>query len=359
MFARRLRVAIFVCAGVAALTVTSTATAAFVPRLAVSHTNMSLQGTGTNVIRVTVPRDDDALFRAVIYAPPGYTYNLSQSAGIQVGTVTAQVLVREPIAGAVLPLTGTIVSDAPGNHVTNQCAPGLHSAVWILVLQASGQELRVPVYVDIASQAETSFASLKMTTCLPSPHIPASAGGAAFGAKLIQAQLNIESVRAPNRADMYQWRVVATPWLAPATPNVPQTAEARALIGFPSAASLALRVVQRRRSVTWSGRLTEGGEGIQGIRVQMLRGGARGALRARVQKTTNARGAYSGTIRFRGRGRVVTRIQIRAVVPERVSNVCSEPTVSPTPTPRGCVSETRAFFTVTSPIRRAVIRARR
>ena len=198
--------------------------AAFTPTLAIGHTPPTAGSSATS-FRLTVPRDDDALFKASFYVPAGYTATLGQAPGTQLGTVAAQVLVREPIAGAVLPLTGTVVvtDQATVGASVAQCTQTLaaHAGYWVLVLQAAGQELRVPMVIDPAPAALASVASYVMQVCLPSPHIPVSAGGATFGAKLIQAQINLSNVlSAPSSGGTYRWHAVTTPW-----PNGPGPAE--------------------------------------------------------------------------------------------------------------------------------------
>ena len=321
----------------AALAVASAAAAAFTPSLAVGHTPPTAGSSGTTAVRVTVPRDDDALFRAQIYVAPGYTANLTQAPGSQLGTVTAQVRVREPIDGAVLPLTGTIVvtDQATVGAAGAQCTgTPVHAAYWVLVLQASGQELRVPMFVDPASGAVAAVASHVLTVCLPSPHIPVAAGGATFGAKLIQAQLNLRGVfTAPTGSASHRWNVVATPWPnGPGLPNAAGTVSAQAVVSLPAAVSLA--ATSRKRVVTIRGRVTEAGSGIAGQQVT-LRVGTR-SYRAR----TNASGAYRLAVRVRKGARVAVRATV--AVPAR-SAACTTP--SPFPVP--CVGETRQFFTAT------------
>src|SRR3712207_6719308 len=229
---RRLRLLLLACASLGALTLASTALAAFTPQIAVSNRPMATNANGTTMIRITVPRTDDALFRADIYVPAGYTAPLNQTFGADIGDVDAQVEVREPVAGAVLPVSGNILVENPANHTTSPCAPGVHTAVWMLVLQASGNELRVPAYVDRLTGPNANLGAYRIRVCLPSPHIPASSGGATFGAKLIRAQLNLVNVfRTPTTAGEYRFTMVATPWTAPATPNAAGTVEARATIG--------------------------------------------------------------------------------------------------------------------------------
>ena len=164
--------------------------------MSVSHKPAGAGASGLASIRVTVPRDDDAL-AAIQFAPLGYTATLGQAVGTTLGSVTAQVQVREPIAGAVLPVTGTIqVADpaAVAANVTQCTGTPTHAAVWVLVLQAAGQELRVPVAVDLAPATFSTFASHLLAICLPNPNVPVAAGGATFGAKLINAQLNLRNI---------------------------------------------------------------------------------------------------------------------------------------------------------------------
>jgi hypothetical protein len=343
---RRFRVALLACAGAASLMSTGSAFAEFVPQLQVSQVPARTGSAGVSHLRFTIPREHDALFKVTFYAPAGYTANLTAAAGTQLGTVAAQAQVREPIAGAVLPLTGTLVAENPANFTTSPCAPGLHGAVWTIVLPAPGVEpLRVPVYVDQTTGAEATFASTKMQICLPSPHIPASAGGATFGAKVIQAVLQVQGVfTSPTARGEYVWRAVATPWAPPATPNVPGTVQAKATIGLPASLTINARVTSRaRRTVLVSGRLTEGGEGISRARVQVFVNNRRPA-----RVTTGGNGRYAVTMKMARRGTYSFRAT--SAVAAR-SETCSDPAPLPLP----CVSQNAAFYAVASSTVRARI----
>jgi hypothetical protein len=328
---RRLRLLLLAVASLGALALSSSALAAFVPQLAVSNNPRGTGANGSAIFRVTVPRTDDAVFRIDIYVPAGYTAPLAQNVGATIGRVSAQVEVREPIAGAVLPVQGNILVENPANHTTSPCAPGAHTAVWMLVLQASGQELRVPAYVDRLEGAAAQLGAYRIRFCLPSPHIPAAIGGATFGAKLIQAQLELTQVFAtPATSGEYLWRAIATPWAAPATPNAGATVEARATIAFPTAVTVSAS--SRRKVLTVRGRVVEGPAGVSGANVTVRIG--RRAFRVR----SSATGAFTVRLRFRRAGR--TTVQAAASVPVRTAT-CSGPSAAPA----GCVSHTRAFFT--------------
>ena len=336
----KLRMLLLACTGVMGLVLASGALAAFVPSIAIRHAPPTLNSNGATSIRVSVPRDDDPLARALIYVPTGYTAVLNQAAGTQIGTVDAQVQVREPIAGAVLPLTGTITTAAPASFASNPCAPGVHGAVWVMTLQASGQTLTVPVYVDQTFGVETALGAYKLTVCLPSPNIPASAGGATFGAKLILAQLNFQQgiLSTPANRGTYRWQLLATPWptTAAGPPNAAGTVSAQGRVMLPG--SLTLRATSRRGRVTISGGVLEGGTGVARQQVRLRVGTRTFTVR------TNAGGAF--------------RLVVRRGVRQRVSitgtaNVAARPITcsSPSPFPGiACVSETLQFFVVSRSI---------
>jgi hypothetical protein len=340
----RVRLLLLACTSAVGLVLASGALAAFVPSIAIRHASPTLNSNGPLSIRVSVPRDDDPLFRAVIYAPPRYAAIINQPAGTQIGTVTAQVRVREPIEGAVLPLTGTITTAAPLDHVANQCAPGVHGAVWILSLQASGQTLTVPIYVDQTLGIETAIGSYRLTVCLPSPNIPASSGGATFGAKLILAQLNLQQgiFSAPVDRNTYRWHLLATPWPTSAAgpPNIAGTVSAQGRVMLP--VSTALRATSRRGVVTITGNVLENRTGVNRQPVRLRVGNRTFTVR------TNTAGRFRLVVR-RARGARVA-VTLTANVPAR-----SIPCSAPSPFEGvNCVSETQQFFVVTRTIRHRV-----
>jgi hypothetical protein len=336
--------------GALSLVLAGGAVAAFTPALAIGHQPPTPGSTGTTSIRVTVARDDDAVARASFYVPLGYSATLNQAAGAELGTATAQILVQEPIAGAVLPLNGTIsVADPaalvrPTNTtsiattVTRCTGTPTHTAIWLATLQASGQNLDVPVAIDAATAPISTFASYVMTFCLPSPNIPLAQGGAPFGAKLINAQLNLRgSFTAPSSAGTYRWHIVATPWPSgPGLPNVAGTVTAQGTAALPGAISVA--ATSKKRVLTITGRLTEGGQGI-GSRTVTLRVGTKG-----YSVRTNAAGRYTKTVRI-ARGSRVT-IRATAAVPARTGACTTTSPFAPIP----CVSDTSEFFTATRSI---------
>jgi hypothetical protein len=341
---KRLRLLLLGLAATVSLAFAGSALAAFTPTMSVSAKPARTGSPGLTSIRVTVPRDDDALARIQMFAPSGYTATFGQAIGGEIGSVTAQVQVREPIAGAVLPITGTIqVADpaAVTAAVTLCTGSATHAALWVLVLSASGQELRVPVAVDAAAGPVAAFASYLLTICLPNPNIPVAAGGATFGAKLINAQLNIRSVFSTPQSDGdYIWRAVATPWPnGPGAPVASLTREARAHINLPAVVTVnakAGKKVRGFRTVTVSGTARESTSSLSGASVRITVGSAVKTVR------TNANGAYRTTFRLRA-GRRYTAA-VRLTVPERTApSACS--TAGPFQAQGvACATETLAFY---------------
>lgn len=338
---RTIRMMLLGVASLVTLAFAGVASAAFNPTLAIGHTPPTAGSSNTS-FRLTVPRDDDALFKASFYVPAGYTGTLGQAPGTQLGTVAAQVLVREPIAGAVLPLTGTVVvtDQATVGASVAQCTQtaAAHAGYWVLVLQAAGQELRVPMVIDPAPAPLASVASYVMQVCLPSPHIPVAAGGATFGAKLIQAQINLNNVlRAPTSGGTYRWHAVTTPWPnAAAPPNVAGTVTAQGTVALPGAVSVAAK--SKKRVVRITGRLTEGGQGIASRAVTVRVGTKNYSVR------TNATGRFTKVVRIAKRSRVT--IRATAAVPARTGACTAASPFAPIP----CVTETSQFFTATRSI---------
>ncbi len=337
---RKFRMLMVGAASLVTLVFAGAAYAAFTPTLAIGHTPAAAGSSATS-FRLTVPRDDDALFRALIHVPAGYTATLGQAPGTQLGTVAAQVQVREPIAGAVLPLTGTVVvtDQATIGAAAAQCTgTATHAGYWVLVLQAAGQELRVPMVIDPVSGPLATVASYRLSVCLPSPHIPVASGGATFGAKLIQAQISLNNVlAAPSAGGTHRWHVVATPWPnGPGLPNAAGTVSAQGTAMLPGAISLSAK--SKKRVVTVTGRLTEAGQGI-GARTVTVRIGTRN-----YSVRTNASGTFRKAVRVARGSRVAVRAT--AAVPARTGACTVASPFAPVP----CVTETSQFFTATRSI---------
>jgi hypothetical protein len=341
-----LRLAIIACASVAALTLSGTALAAFTtPKLTILR-----PASGGLTIRAEQTREDDAPFQLIIYVPVGYQAQLVPQEGAQLGTVVARAQANAISPDAILELTGTIVGDptfTPQEYTTGTgClavagVAGPPAAVYRLVLTAAGQTLIVPMYAVPATGAETAFASAKLIACLPSPYIPQAAGGAAFGAKLISADLTFPTLfTPPTGAAEQRWRSIWTPYVVPAaSPNLAARVEAQAVLR--AAGRLTLRAgTYNARSRRLSVRGSLGAAGpvqlfLNNRRVATVRAGANGSF------ATSVRIARRGTYSLRARATVAAS--------ETSGCTASLPGVN-------CLRATASGFTATSATVRVRIR---
>jgi hypothetical protein len=348
----RTRLGVVAATLVGALVTTATALAAYTPRFIVNHTPYSV-ASATTTITLDVPRGDEATAKVTFYAPLGYRGVLGQAAGTQVGTVSASVLATRISADAVLPLTGTIVTDDPARYVANPCAPGAHRAVWVLRLEAAGQTIQVPVYIDVATGTEASFATFKFQACLPSPHIAPEQGGATFGAQLLTARLRLNRgvLAAPTTSGRYVWPAFFTPYpAASGVPNAGATVQSRAVVQLRGQATLNARYLRRTNTVRLSGSVLEFRIGVGGATVEIWKGVRANRLSrvARTRTRPNGRWATAGRLRPQRR----TYFRVRAVVPNRQISArgCSIAVPGLPLAPGGCVSAVYPGFTTQSRI---------
>jgi hypothetical protein len=334
---RGVRIALLLAATATALALAGGALAAYTPKIVVSHGSLTPQGGGTTDITVSVDQNDDATARALIYAPPGYTGSLG-TPGQQVGTAEAQVLTSiaptQPI-----PVKGAIMADDPSKYTVQaaQCTgTATHSAVWILQLEAAGQQLLVPAYVDaVTAPPEAAIGSFKITVCLPSPYIPPTAGGAQLGAKLVSATLHLSNVFVlPAQNGTYGWTLVATPWTVnTGTVNAAGTVQARGFVNIPVLLSLAAKYVKKTKTYTVSGKLTENLRAVAGVAVQIFGGTSASKLKRTKTVTTSSSGAFS----FKVKAKKTQYFQARVTVAARSTDCtpiipgipCSTATLDP------------------------------
>jgi len=316
---------------------------------------------GTTTIHVAIASTDDPTARATIYAPKGYSAALSTPSGTQVGTVDAKV-VADDLAGATLPVTGTIVvSDAsavltvsgaqvPITTLATQCtATPAHAAYLLLNLSAGGQSIQVPIFVDAAVGGETAFASYKLQLCLGPPDVPAGTPGrATFGIKLFEATLNLTNVFTnPSAAGPYLWSALLTP-VTPATgtANAAATIEIRSAVLLPVKLTLKGRYDKKKKKAVLNGTLTIGGlADISGIAPFLFSGPKPSKLKnaGRAGKTTKS-GAFTSTKRITKTTYFAVALGINAT--EDTAEVCQGSSLAPA----GCVSGTIGSFSVASAV---------
>src|SRR5919201_893917 len=318
-----LRGALVACAAAAALVFSGSALAAYTPHITIGHSPLALGAGGSTDLTVAFDQNDDATAKVTIYVPQGYTGTLGAAPGAQVGTIDASILASAISPTQPLPLKGT--------------------------LQAAGTELAVPLYIDtVTDPAEATVGKVRLQTCLPSPYIPQSAGGATFGAKLISATLHIASVfTLPDQNGSYGWTLVGTPYtVGTAVPNAAGTRQARGFVQLP--AQLSLKAKVKRKLATLTGALRVGSAGVAGLKVTLLAGTSRTKLKASGSTTTRSGGAYS----FKKKLRKATFFRARVTAAAR-STTCTGG-VPGIP----CASATLNPFTVQSAIVKATPKRR-
>lgn len=359
-------VLITIAAVVAALAFSATAMAqaAFAPRLIVNQDNYQPSAaSGSTEIRVRAQREENSIAKITIYAPTGYTATLGQAAGTDIGTAEAQVQAREIGENAILDITGVVrIGDATNSTLQQQALACTgrtqHGAIWLLALQAAGTPLTVPVFVNAASGAETAFSAYKIELCFPSPEIPSSQGGAAFGAKILDATLDLSRIFTnPGQRSRYTWRGVFTPYVPnTGTPNPAGTVESRGIVSIPTTLTLTARHNPKNNTYVLTGTLLEATTSGQqaasaGAPILILGGPTTRNVRVRGTARTNRRGVYTFSRRLTPR-RATFFIAARGELEIEAAGGCGAPQILPVP----CVTAT--LNDVFSPVRRLVPRRR-
>lgn len=359
---RAIRTLVLAVVSAIALSSVGTALAAYTsPKLLITDTSPSL------TINYTQDANDDPTAKLTFYAPPEYSASLTQPAGQTIGTVTAQGTAAD-LGGALLPLTGTVqVRAANGTYLSGttqvpiaaaatQCTgTATHTAYWVLILQAAGQTLELPVFVDRVTAAPASaFASTSIQACLPPPDVPTGTPGrATFGFKLTKVDFKVDNVFTSAGTGQPRWRVLATPYNpGKGTPNAAGSVEAQSVIGFPRSATLRKPAV---KAVGGTVTLRIGGSALlpagAPATLRLYRGAKSASSSSIVLRKSGD--AYTGSLRIKQTAKAqVVFLQVRASV--------AAGTVPCTPTfGLPCLSATRAAIAVRSNTVRIVIPKKR
>jgi hypothetical protein len=331
-----LRLAVLALAGTAALALAGNALAT--QKLSVRQTATSL------TIKVSQAQTDAQPAKIQIYVPTGYTINASQAPGTKIGTTTGTVFARDQ--NIPLPLSGDVVvvpatTNAPG------CDPVPHLAVWNLSLSVAGQTINLPVHVDQTGPAESALGTYKLVVCLAPSDVPqGTPGRSPFGAQLLDATFTVENVFTLPTGQAI-WKTITTPYNAGAgTPNIAGTVETRSYVA-PGTVTLSSKIVSRaRRTVRFSGRVTQAGAGVAGAQVTLVIDG-KGRFRTRTDAAGNYRVPTNPKLALKPTGRVKTSVfQARVTVAER--DITSTGCATPSQPGVTCVSATASGFTAVS-----------
>jgi hypothetical protein len=332
---RALRLAALVGASTLALAFAGSALAAYTPKFTVSH-NPANSSSATTTITIEQTQAEDATAKVTFYAPLGYSGVLNQAAGTKLGTVAAHVQATAISQDAILPINGDVIvasnADATVAAASTACTgTTTHSAFWVLALEASGQKLSVPVFIDTTTGGEATFASFKLQVCLPPP------AAATFGAKLLDAALTLTNVfNAPVSPGEYVWPAFFTPYASAAGPvNPAGTVQSRAVVRLPGQITLKGKITsKKKRTAGFTGSVTENRTAIAGARVQLLLG-----TKVGFTTTTKANGSYAFSLKKKGK-KSATTFRARVTVSARsiTAEGCAVAITNLPAAPAGCVS---------------------
>lgn len=354
---KTIRLGVGTIVALAALAFAGQAFAAYTPKLAVQ---MGAAGTS---IHLTIPSTDDPTALLVFYAPAGTVANLGATAGTTVGTLEAKAAAGA-LGGATLPLTGTVEARAAagtylssGQQVplaaaaTRCTGTTTHAAFWVLKLSAAGQTLEVPLFIDPVAGALAVAASYSLTVCLPPSDIPENLGGAAFGAKVFDANFTVKDVfTATSQTNL--WRLRATPYTpAKGTPNAPATVESQSYVETGSVTLGTIKRVLTKLAATFTiaGKVTSGAGA--SASVTLRRGTSLSRLTA-TRPAVSASGAFSSKTAVR-RGAKLQRLYVKATAtaPARDLDV----SMCKATFGVSCISATASGFTASSATRTVLI----
>ena len=334
---RSIRFLVSVAAVVSTLAFAGTATGAYNPLLLVAGGTHTLGGAGPVIVGIAQSENDDATATVKVYSPTGYGVTLGQPPGTQLGTVSGVVKIGA-LGGSRQDVTGTLKTDNPANYVTNQCAPGLHEAVWVLEFTLLGTPYRAPLYVDrVTTGPEAAYASARIQVCLASPYVDPPQG-APSRASLVIAVFTVRSVfTTPKTRGSYPWNASFVPFVpGTATPNPANSAQSTSFVRLPARLALKARRQKRgkRTFALVTACVTEAGQAVRGARV-ILYGGRtiRRAKRVGAGRT-NARGCLKTSVRVRTRAMLLfaaANIDDRQAprCQPTIEQRCSNPSIAP------------------------------
>jgi hypothetical protein len=318
------------------------ATALAVAGNAFATQRISVQQSATSLkIQVTQDQSDPQPAKITIYVPSLYQLHPTGAIGTVIGTTSGQVIARDA-GGLTLPLDGNVLVLDPAQHTKDACSPGAHLAVWDLHLTVANASIDLPVYLSATTGAETALGAAKIETCLGPADVPAGTPGRSpNGAQLLNATFTVNNQLTPPVGSS-RWTSLWVPYAAgTGKPNTAGMVEARSIVGS-GAASLVGRVTNRKQKLLQlTGRVTQGGLPVAGIRVRLLINS-----KARFSTATKNDGAYA--FRLRNTNRRVTTTFFQAVVSVAARDITGTACADPSVPGVKCVSATAGPFTARS-----------
>lgn len=313
------------------------------PSAVAAYTSTKLEVTqsgATTVAKISASPDDDPTAAARVFAPAGTRLTTNQAPGTRIGTAKASAKALG-LAGADVPLTGSILVAAPGQvplASQNACLQGVSPlATWIMALDAAGQMANFPLFLVATTGPTTALGPAYVQICLPPPDVPESQGGAPFGLKLYGATLSITGVFSP--VSLGAWIAFWTPYTPGAgTPNVGGTIATPAAV---APGGVAIVAKKSGRGAVVTGAVTQAGQP-RGAATVTITGGA-----TKAKLTTTKRVRVGATGKFRATFAVGTFFRATAVAtPAAAAPLCAQLSAALAPIP--CVNPTVNGFTVKS-----------
>jgi hypothetical protein len=361
------RLALLGCAGALALAAAGQALAAYTPKLVVQ------MGDAGTTIKLSIPSTDDPTANLTFFAPAGTGASLGASPGSTIGVLDAKATAAA-LGGATLPLTGSVqVRAADGTYLSGgQQVPlataamrctgtATHAAFWVLVLTAAGQTLEVPLLVDPVTSAPLSDkVAFSLTICLPPSDIPESLGGAAFGAKVIEANFTVKGVFSPTTAGENVWRLRATPYNpGKGTANLAATVETQS---FVESGNVTLGVPSRtltRLAAAFqvSGTVKTSGLSDTTPTVSLTRGSTATKVSVFARPAVRPNGTYTARFAIRRLPRRAQTLFVQAVATAAQRDLAATACKATFGVP--CIGATASGFADTSGVRRIVVPRRR
>jgi hypothetical protein len=267
-----------------------------------------LVGKPVTIVFNVAPFDADSLNAASVslYAPTGFTFDLSGRPAAVVGQVVA--------------LSGFTDADLavadPAAHTNDACAPGLHAAVWTATVTIDGTATPITLYVDPTTGAETALGAYRITYCQTELLL--------FGLEGV--------VTSPSAPGSYLWRAFVTPPGGAAH-------ELRSIVPVPNLLRAKATYVARSHTLVVTGRAVAGGAPEPNAKVAVEREG--NSTTAFGTATTRA----DGTFTIRKTVRQTKSIQ--TLFFEALGEVPSGPCTAPSPAPAGCLLQMTESSTTT------------
>jgi hypothetical protein len=326
----------------------------------------------TSATSIGFERDLGATAKLVLFAPEAASIRLDQAPGTLVGTPGVRIDVARTTL-AFEPRAGSIVAADPSTSATDPqaqaCAPGRHTAVWLLRAKATKNYARgptpkltitLPVYIDRITPSQANmFSAYEFQICFGSPNKKQVTPGWPAGAIIRRLTINLSQdviTEQPTLPGTYVWRGVFTPYTASGLPSPSGAVESRAIVLLPVELALSGSYDPARRAIDVSGTLTEGGVPVVGDGLVIWHGTALGAgwsgiaNAKRVIAQTDVQGRFSQSIP------AAQTTYIRASLSTlSMAYVDSTGCTPPALAPKGCVTATKAGFTVMSSLATVVL----